>query len=179
MRLKQDQKLLIFIGVFGAFAILIFAGVIIPTVSYIKQADEDTNNLRIYLEKKYDRSVNAHESVKQIEKIKNDVATFDEYIYRNGNELKLITLLEDLALRASVTQKIVSSNLDQVTNQRVTITLSLIGTYQNALTYLAHLEQAPYFIAINRLSLTPVTDRTDPSKSLVNLNLDLSLYAAN
>lgn len=179
MQLKQDQKLLIFIGVFTTFAVLIFACVIIPTVSYIKQADQDTNNLRDYLEKKYDRSVNAHESIKQIEKIKIDVASFDDYIYRNGNELKLVTLLEDLALHASVTQKIVSSNLDQVTDQHVTVSLSLTGTYQNTITYLANLEKAPYFITINHLSLSPITDRTDPTKSLVNLNLDLSLYAAN
>lgn len=178
MQLKQDQKLLIMIGVFGTFALLIVGGVILPTVSYIKQADRDTYNLRVYLEKKYNRSISAHESVKQIEKIKADVASFDNHIYRGGNELKLITLLEDLALHASVTQKIISTNLDQVIDQHVTISLGITGTYQNTLAYLANLEKTPYFIAVNHLSLSPITDRMEPSKNMVNLTIDLSLYAA-
>lgn len=176
MKLKPEQKLLAFIGGVALLTIIIVGAILVPTTNYIRQADKDTYQLRQYLEKKYERSRSARASSKEIGLIKDEIPKFDQYIFHAGDELQLITLLEDLATRDSVVQKIGTNNLDHITNQHAEISLTLTGSYKNVLTYLADLEKTPYFITITRLSWSAAADQTNPNKSFVSLSIDLSLY---
>lgn len=172
--------MLVIIGVGLTLALIIIGAVVIPTVKSIQQSNQEMYDLRVYLEKKRERSSKARSAVKQLEQIRDKVAGLDVYIYKSGEELQLITMLEDLANRHAITQRITNTNLDKVTNQRVTMALNLTGSYQRTLEYLRDMERAPYFISINRMVMTSFVDRSKPGvEPQVSLDLEFSLYVAN
>lgn len=158
----------------------IIGGVIVPTLKYIKQIDSDTYNLRVSLERKNEQVTNYRMALKQVEKIKKEMPNFSEHVFSQGQELKLITTLETLAAAQGVTQKIVNSNLDKITNHRIVMSVAVNGSYNNVLSYLNAFEHLPYFISINRLRLTNSADRgktrLDADSDLATMEFDLSLY---
>lgn len=162
------------------FILVVFAiggGVIFPTYRYIRQIDRDIYNLRLTLERKNEQATNYRFAIKQIKKIELTMPPFSDYLFVSGNELELITTLETLASSHGIIQRINSSNLDNITNQRILISLSVSGPYEEVLNYLNHLEHLPYFLNVNHLNLTAFFDRAKPTPTnQVNLNLDLSLY---
>lgn len=172
-----EKRILFTILGFVILALVIAGGVIYPTYRYIRQLDKDTYDLRLSLEKKNEQATNYRFAIKQIDKLKLSMPSFEDHLFNSGNELKLITTLESLASSHGISQKINSSNLDNITNQKILISLSITGTYEKALSYLNDLEHLPYFINVNHLSLTPLIDRYSLSATNnVTLNLDISLY---
>ena len=180
MKSTKEKKVLILIGGGFLMAIAIIALILMRTIRSIHQANRQVYELRLYLEKKHSRSVNARTAIKQVEAIKDSMAGLEKFLYRRGDELRLITLLEDLSNRHHILQKIIASNLDTPSNHRVSMTLNLTGSYLNILEYLQSLEKADYFISINRLHLSSFVDRNkqnaDPQTSL---DIEFSLYVAN
>lgn len=172
-----EKRILLTIIGFVLVCFAIGGGVIYPTYRYIKQIDSDTYNLRVTLERKNEQATNYRFALRQIEKIKKEMPDFTNNIFYSGDELKLITTLETLAADQGVSQRIISSNLDSITNQRILISLGISGTYKKVITYLDKLEHLPYFITPTRVTINPITDRANPdSADNVNMNLDISLY---
>jgi Tfp pilus assembly protein PilO len=172
-----EKRIAITIGLFVLLAGIIVGAVIVPTVLQIRQIDKDTYNLRLSLERKNEQATNYRLALKQIEKLKKEMPPFDNYLFNKGEELKLITSLESLAVKHNVSQRINSSNLDNITNQKVQVSLSLSGTYINSLSYLDEIEHLPYFINLTRFSLSPYVDRTNPNQTdNVVMSLDFNLY---
>lgn len=178
--LNQEQKVLTIIGIGVTAALVIVGAVLVPTIRSVQQSNKEVYDLRLYLEQKHDRSINARMAVKQIDTIKESMSGLEKYIFKSGDELQLITLLEDLSNRHEVVQKIKSSNLDAIANQRITMALNLTGTYRSMMNYLQALEQADYFVSLNRLSMTTFADRSKPgANELVSFDVDITLYVAN
>jgi hypothetical protein len=102
---------------------------------------------------------------------------FADYLFAKGDDLKLITTLESMAVKYGVSQRINSSNLDNITDNKAKISLSISGPYYNTLAYLDGIEHFPYFINLTHLSLSPYTDRSNPNLTdSVIMNLDFNLY---
>lgn len=161
-------------------ALVIIITIVFPAISSIRQANTEVYNIRVYLEKKHERSAKAKDAIIQLEQIRESVIGLDKYIFKAGEELELITVLEDLSNKHDVTQKITSSNLDKITNQKIVMGMNLTGTYHDVFAYLRSLEQAPYFFTINRMVMSSFTDRNKPSSEpMVSLDLEFSLYVAN
>ena len=172
-----EKRIAITIGIFLAVAMCIVGAVIVPTFLQIKQIDRDTYQLRLSLERKNEQATNYRLAMKQIEKLKKEMPPFSDHLFKRGDELKLITTLESLAIKNSVLQKINNSNLDSLTNQKVQVSLSLSGTYNNVLNYLSDLEHYNYFMNPTRLSISPYVDRSNPNQTdNVIMNLDFNLY---
>ena len=172
-----EKRIAITIGVFVAIAAVIVGAVIVPTFLQIKQIDNDTYQLRLSLERKNEQATNYRLALKQLEKLKKEMPRFSDYIFKRGDELKLITALESMAVKNSVSQKINSSNLDNLNSQKVQISLSISGTYTNVMSYLNDLEHYNYYINPTRLTLSPYVDRANPNQTdNVIMNLDLNLY---
>ncbi len=159
------------------FVLAILGVIIYPTVKKIVDLNKETRNVLIYLEKKNENAHNLRTSIKKSQEIKNEVASYEKFIYRQGDELKLITTLENIASKNSVTQKIENSNLDNPIGQQINLSLSVNGEYHDVLNYLYDLKQADYFLNISNFYIVPVFDRTTNSASSnVNLRLTLILY---
>lgn len=162
--------------------LLIFLGIvfliILPTVNHIGELDKDTYEMRLDLEKKYEHNRNLRTVLKELEKAMEATSNYNNFIFKSGQELQLITQLENMANKNNVIYRVNNSNLDNITNQRLTLSLNISGTYNNTLNYLADLENFHYFININRLYLIPLQDRLNPNNtSTVSMDLDFSLYA--
>lgn len=179
MKLNLEKRTLLIIGLFALLTIAVISGVIIPTVRSIQKAVDDTQELRNYLEQRYERIANLRTSIKKINQIRAQVAAYPDHLFTRGQELDLITTLERLAAKNNVTQKINSSNLGKLTDNRITLSINITGSYPQTMRYLADIEALPYFLNVTKLQLTSAATRFNqagPNNQPASLNLDLSLY---
>ena len=179
MRLSLEKKIIVLLAAFSALIAVIILAVIAPTIRQIKDLRRDTYALRTYLEKKLQRSARFHATLRKTAEIKKQAENFSRYLFHRGDELALITTLETLAAKNGVTQKIESSNLDSVSNNLITLSISTTGGFRNTLTYLTSIERIQYFINLQRLQLTPIFSRASPDQlDGVNGRFDLTLYVS-
>lgn len=176
MRISFEKKLLLTILCLAAFALVVVFVIIVPTLNHIKEMDRQTYNLRLNMERKLKQSIDARSSIQQLEHVEKSAASLPLHLFTAGQELALVTLLEDLAATARVTQKINSSNLDVITNNRIVLSLTVSGSLEQCLIYLKNLEAAPYFINVTKAQITPETAPGGGNSTRAILQLDLSLY---
>lgn len=177
MKLDLTKKIIIWVGALSMLALIIIFGILTPTLSYIKKTADESYKLRMYMEQKYEQSLRLRVTRKKLEEIKNSTANFYTFIFKAGDELKLITYLENLAAKYRVTQTINNSTLDKVSeNQIASISMNLTGNYRDILMYIAELETSNYFIYINSLRASPSFTRNGEVTSNINLSLTIELY---
>src|SRR3989344_679191 len=177
MHTSQEKKVYILLIAISLLTIGIVLGVIYPTTNDINNLKEETANLKNFLEKRYQRTLQSQNSVHKIEAVREQVALLDKHLFKSGRELEFITLLENLSPKFKLEQKINSSNLDDPNKQALQFNLILNGSYKNALRYLNELENLPYFIKLENISLSP-TGQSPEKDSTVRLVLDISLYVS-
>lgn len=179
MTIDTTKRIIIRVTIAAALFLLIIFGVLTPTLIGIKKTSEESYKLRLLLEEKYQQSLNSRITKKRLDEIKDAVANFDAFIFKSGDELKLITFLENLSSKHNLVQSINSSNLDKVGNNRIAnISLNLKGRYPDALRYIAELESSDYFINIQQLDLTPVFTKEGNASEAVNLNIATEIYVS-
>ncbi len=179
MHLTFSKKIILITALFAAGSLAIIGFVIVPTVRSIQQLDQETYDLRMSLEQRYQNDLTVHSMLAEISKDKTAVAPYSVHLFHAGQELNLITFLEGTAQKDSITQKVVSSNLDANHSQQITMSLALTGQYQNTLRYLDDLEHGPFFITITHLYLSPTQNFGPPlsgQNQTYTLNLDFHLY---
>ncbi|MDO9509809.1 MAG: hypothetical protein Q7J14_00810 [Candidatus Magasanikbacteria bacterium] len=172
----KNIKFLIFL--FVALDIVVAFG-IYEVEQMIQTKDTEIKEYLQELERKSRGSQNLKEALARVRNTKITMSDYNRYIFHSGNELNLITDLENIAIKNKINQKIESSNLDNITNNTVILTLRISGTYSNVLNLLADLENYNYFLQINSLDFNPVYSLKDPNNaegSLVELRLILNLY---
>mgnify|MGYP003395131066 CR=1 FL=1 len=180
MKTALEKKIIITVSVLAALVLTISAAIIWPTVQKIRAMNRDTENLLRYLETKYENARNLRSSLKKARDIKEEVLGFENYIFKKGDELKLITHLENIASQNGLTEKIETSNLAIITGQKAEMSLLISGDYQKILSYLADLENSNYFININKIYITPIFDRASGALGRnVDLHISIGLYVNN
>ncbi len=177
MRTTQEKKVYLLLVAIMVLTLGIIFGVIYPTSQDINNLKEETAALKNFLEKRYQRTLQSKSSVHQVETVREQIANLDQHLYQTGQELKFITLLENLALKHKLDQKINSSNLDDPNKQSLKFNLIVNGSYKNVLFYMNELENLPYFLRLENLSLMP-TGINSHKESNVRLVLDISLYVS-
>jgi len=134
----------------------------------------------LMLDKQHLEIHSLRENLTQIKKIETDIADYEKHIFLRKDKLDDLRLIEDLealAHKNKVTQKIITSNIDNIKSEKIEITLSTTGNYTNIFEYLNDLENYIYFINIEKIELTPQIARTQDDNLPVNLLLKISLYA--
>lgn len=179
MTFTLKNKILTYSLIFAIIILAVLFTVIYPTIKQIEQVHKQTYDLRQYLEQKNKNSSRLHLSVQRINEVKKEAASFPNYIFKTGDELILITNLESIATKNNLTQKIESSNFDNITNHTAVLSLTTLGGYLNTIKYLNDLEKLNYFISVQRLELTPATSRGVEISKDVNMRLNLNLYVNN
>lgn len=175
INLNTEKKTLIKLSIFSVITAMIILGVIIPTFRYIRNLEEETSHLREYLEKKYENTRTLRSSKKKIDEIQSVVSIYPNYLFYRGDELKLITSLENLANNNKVIQKIDSSNLDKF-GDTINLSLTINGDYQHILKYLVALESSNYYFTITNLQLSSAFNPQNNNLNATIMNLDLILY---
>lgn len=177
MTLDLTKKTILLVGSLSLLAIVIIFGIAVPMLRSIKKTSDESYRLRVLLEQKYEQSLRSHITRKKLEEIKNSTASFYPYLFKSGDDLRLITFLEALSAKHKINQTITNSTLDKIGNgNTISISINLSGTYNNALKYIAELESADYFIYISQLQFSPTYNRAGEAASDTNLNMTLELY---
>src|SRR3989339_385788 len=176
MRLNFETKTKIFVTGLGIIMVVVIVGAILPTARDIYGINRDTLNLKNYLDQKYKNVMTLRRSSQKIDDIKKQTDIFSATLYHHGDELKLITFLENTATNNKLTQKIQAPNLDKPENKIIKLSLSLNGAYPDILKYLSDLEKAPYFLVLNRIQVSTASERIKRDVAVpANLNLDLEM----
>lgn len=179
MKLNTHYKIIILVAVLTFLAVGIVAGIILPTIGYINKLDQETYELMIYLEKRYQSVAKLKMSMRNFDEVKLGVDAFKPFLFTVGDELKLITTLEDVAVKNKVKQKINSADWGKDPNGQKNISLTIDGEYQDLLNYMADVEKTNYFLHIEKLQFTPGFNRKGEFTNNAELNLNLSFYANN
>lgn len=170
LTLVEKKLALMILGFLGA-AVAIAIFILIPTFKQIKDLDDQKARLLEAVEKKSQESISFHVTNKQLENYKKTAPDFDSYLFRSGQELKLISLFEGIAASQGVTQKIGASNLDDPQKEFLKLSITVTGRYRSLISYLKEVEQLPYFVIVNMFSFSPLQD-----SGQATMNLDLVLY---
>ncbi len=177
MTLDLTKKIIIWVSALSLLVLIILFGIVVPTLGYIKKTSDESYKLRMFLEQKYEQSLRSRITRKKLEEIKSSIANFYPFLFKPGDELKLITFLEVLAAKHKITQTIANSTLDKIgSSQIVSISMNLGGSYTDILKYIAELEASNYFIYINQMQFTPGYIKTGETAPTTNLNLTIELY---
>ena len=177
MALDLTKRTIILVVALSLLALIIIFGIFVPTLSYIKKTSDESYKLRVFLEQKYEQSLRSRITRKKLEEIKNSAANFDPFLFKSGDELKLITFLETLSAKHNIAQTINNSTLDKIGGARMaSISMGLSGNYNDVLKYIAELETSDYFIYINQMQFAPAYTRNGEATPITNLSLTIELY---
>jgi len=176
VKFTSEQKYLLALGIVIAAVVVIGAGIIYPTVNYIGHINDDTYQLRAFLEKKYQNVMKLKNSKEQINQIKDGALLYQKYLFTTDDTLKLITVLENLAEAHSVTQNIENTNLDKIENNELKLSITATGNYRDLFYYLKDLENAPYFLNPIAFSISSARGRDPNSPAQAVMHLTLHLY---
>lgn len=177
MMLSQTKKMIAYVSLFFALFLAISLGIMLPTLLKIKKTAEESYKLRLLLEQKYEQSIRSRVTKQRLNEIKQNITDFDAYIFKAGDELRLITFLESLAATHALNQTISDSSLDKIgADQMAAISLSLNGEYQNILRYISDLEASTYFLNIEQMQLKPIFGKNGDLSKLASLELTTKLY---
>jgi len=172
MRLDIEKKLIITVGGFILIATVVAFTIILPTIKQISDINKNTQQVRMYMEKKHEGIMGLRNEKIKAREIKEEVFSFINYFYYPEQELKLITQLESISTQNQVNQSI---NSYEIKDGTAKLSLNIVGDYHDALNYLAELENIDYFIKINFLHLTQEQDRNSKTP-VTKISLELSIY---
>lgn len=180
MRLTIQKKSIVIVIIFFLVAFAIVGAIIVPSIMSIRELDEQTINLRTYLEKKYQKTHNIRMSVQESEQMRSSTKTFPDHLFHGSQTLELVTTLESFAASNSVDQRIGATTLDQVTEGKATLAITVTGDYKNVLAYMRDIENLKYFMTITSLQMSPLADRNSQTSAStpVSLSLQLSIYVS-
>lgn len=177
MALDPTKKTIVEVSIITLLFFGTIFGILTPTLIRIRKTAQESLKLRLFLEQKYQESLNSRITRKKLSEIKAAAANFESFLFKSGDELRLITFLESSAAKYGVTPSITSSNLDKVSNNHlVTISMNLKGDYNNILKYVSEIESSNYFIHIRQLHLTPAFTKDGKATLTVNLTITTELY---
>lgn len=177
MALDLVKKIILWVSALSLLVLIILLGVFLPTLNYIKKISDESYRLRTFMEQKYEQSLRLRVTKKKLEEIKVSSENFHSFLFRPGDELKLITFLENLSAKHKITQGITNSTIDKIGNkQMASISLNLNGNYHNALKYIAELEASNYFIYIKKMHLMPMYSRSGGYEEASHMSITIELY---
>lgn len=176
MKFTFERKIIGLVIVFGILTAAVIGGVIWPTTSFIRDLDADTNNLKTYLEQRYDNTRRLRVSLRHMSEIREKVNGYDRHLVQAHDELSVITELEKIAAARTVVQKIENSNLDTPHDQ-LRLSLLVTGSFSDVLNYLVDLERMDYFINPETLVLSQdQTEGKPEANNQTSLRLTVSVY---
>lgn len=139
--------------------VLLFLFLVVPMRSDILTINEDTVDARIELEKQYLNGQLLRKTQNQFESVKPRLPQMEAAILKKGQELFLITTLEELAIKHGLIQKLSMSDLNFSDDAEITdvvpmsIRVDLTGNYDQVLGFLSETEQLDFYINWDSVSI--------------------------
>lgn len=187
MKLPPIQKKLVIsllIILLVLFLISIF--VIYPSIRKINNIKINVEKLETELEDKYNNARKLRRTMKELEEIKQNVQKYQTITIKKGDELSLITTLENIAKKNNIEQNLDVSFFDYTVDsknpkgekpaldQYYEISFLNIGKYKDLLNYLGDLEELPQYLIIKNLTIEKKLKVEDTNT--VTLNFQARVY---
>lgn len=178
--ISLKKKLFILTGSLMLAIVLIITFVLWPAVRTINSLGKNIEETEQYLEDQYLKSQRMQRSLRELDAIEMQVKNFEGLTIPPDTDLELITGLEALALAHNIEQNI---DIQYVEDKKRTIDgyyeVSFLnhGTYKDHLEYLRTLEELPYYVHIQNITLER-RGSSNSDKALATLRFTAKIYAS-
>lgn len=154
-KLSYTKRVYIFSGIAAAALVGLLVFIVYPLYQRIITLDEELYNSRVQLAIYQQERTNLEKTQQDYSKIKNDITNISKIFVEREKILDFISALETIAANHSVTQNI---DLDAPptqtdANESIPVSVSIDGSWQNVLAYLADLESLDYYLVISNLTI--------------------------
>jgi len=189
-KISNKQKIVFFPIAFVVFVFVINYFIILPSVKKIKEIRTEILNQKIELKNNIKQSENINRLNEELKSIKPKMDKLDQIFINKNRELEFIVLIESIADKYSIDQKIdLNPNLEDPEDlyKQSPMTLGLRGQYVDIMHYLFELEKIKYYININSIDISAVTQNQrvnnisgeDMLDEEVVMNLNADVYWKN
>ena len=181
---NYKQKIIYLSAVFIALSGIIIYFVLLPAINDIKKLRAEIINQKVDLEKKLSQEKNMTKLSDKIKKIEPQIDILENIYINKNRQLEFITVLEGIADKQQVAQKIVlnpENETKELNYYKTPLSIVVQGTYNNLINYLINLENINYYINIYSLSLNSSgqsgrTSHPPGGEAEQNLVLRISAY---
>lgn len=142
------NKFIIFIIVILAVLAAMIAFIICPAVKEITQVNREIKKEKNNLEKKLALGFNLKQIKQDLDEIQGSIEELDKIFIQQGQELKFVTELENLASRRQLSLNLNPDFESQPANngiKPVPLQISITGSYPQILRFMQDLEALPYY----------------------------------
>lgn len=146
MKITLQQRIFGFIGII-VLTILVVVGLIVwPSINKIYGLKRDISTIENDMEQRYLNSLKLKRTMRELEEIKTQSTKYKQATIKKGDELQVITSLENLANAHDIEQNLNAS----LSKDEKFYQFSLLnnGTFSNHVKYLRALEALPYYMII-------------------------------
>ncbi len=174
------NKLIIILIIIVATLVIISLGIIYPTVKKINELKNDITKIQNEVEQKYNNSQKLRRTMRELTETKTNTEKFTQATMKLGDELKVITELEDLALKYNIDQTLnisYSGNDAKIKNtatQYYELSFLNNGYFADHIKYLNEIEKLPYYIIIKNISLEKHQSKATPNDTQIPITLSFS-----
>ncbi|MBU2542023.1 hypothetical protein KJ785_00485 [Patescibacteria group bacterium] len=171
---------------------IISIGVIYPSIKKILELKQGIESIKMEIEEKYVNSQKLRRTIRELEKIKEQAELYKQASVKSGDELKIITKFEGLAIEHNIDQTLSVSFSDGNTKDNKSkplppteisqyYELSFInnGLFENHVKYLQDLEKLPYYVIIKNVKFEKrQSNEVDKNrKTPIILSFNVTIYA--
>ncbi len=189
-RLTIKQKILFTLGLIVAVLLAIIGGIVYPVAKKIYTLQQEINKIEMDLEKRYENSKKLQRTVREIDTITKETEKMAQTMIKAGDELGLITQLENLAEQNHIMQdlevafKEIRQDQNLPAGQTGThaglthyylLTFSNQGEFNDHLEYLTELEKSPFYLITDNIRWEKGKE-DKAGKSLITLNFSGIIY---
>ena len=178
-KLKMKSKIFYLCIVLIVITATLLLFIIIPNINEIRLIKEDIITQKKNYEIKKIQNENIDTIIEKVNYVDSKMDDLDSIFIKKNNELEFITLLENLALKNNISQKIDFTPSENITNEveKIPVKLNVSGSYNSFLSYLSNLETARYYISIENISITGKPSNTEQnSSSVIQANITANTY---
>ena len=188
--LSLQKKLTIFILGILLLGLLIIFFVILPSLRQISDLKESVGLTEKFIEEQYLRTKHLKRSVMSIDEVQSQIEKFYSSLISQGDELRVITSLENLAQNHSIDQNIDVEFVDPADKKTVPknapkrldlpyykFSFSNNGSFGNHLDYFKSLENLDYYLIIDSTNWKRENVDIQKPDSNIIVNFSAIVYA--
>jgi hypothetical protein len=147
--------------ILSGLILLIGFAVVLPTLLSIHTLREDIGSTQLQMERQYQQRQALRETTANLQAIRGIAGTLNRYAIREGDELRFIQSLENIAGRHGIEQDIQLETANQkdltAWEKVVPLTITLKGAFPDVLRYLRDAETLNYDLQLDALQFTELS----------------------
>ncbi len=184
MKISLSKKLFLSLTILVVIILCICVTILYPTIKTIISLGSDISKIQQNLEEKYEISQKLRRSLQEIDKVEKNTVLYSQAFIKKGEELEVITALENIATENNITQ-----NMDMVLvntegkdksalPQYYKISFVTNGFFSDQIAYLDALNKLPYYVIIQNLNLEK-RNKKENEKNPLALTFEARIYVEN